>query len=97
MARKPRDQAWKPADYDLPDIAAVKAVAAGEATPDQQRRALDWIIKTAAATYDEPFRSDADGGERETNFALGRAFVGRQVVKLINMPERIVAELRKKE
>lgn len=95
--RKPRDPAWKPVDYELPDIAAVKALARGDANEDQQRRALDWIIKIAAGTYEEPYRSDADGGDRETTFALGRAFVGRQIVKLINMPEKVVAQLRKAE
>lgn len=95
--RKPRDPAWKPVDYTLPEIAAIKALSRGEANEDQQKRALDWIIRLAAGTYDEPYRSDADGGDRETTFALGRAFVGRQVVKLVNMPEKIVAELRKSE
>ncbi len=94
--RKPRDTAWKPVDYTLADVMAIKALAAGTADADQQKRALDWVIITAAGTYEEPYRSDADGGERETTFALGRAFVGRQVVKLVNLPAPVIEAMRKK-
>lgn len=96
MVRKhePRPRAWLPADYDAADIEAVKAVHAGEADAYQQRRALEWIIKIVAGTYEEPFRSDGEGGERETSYALGRAYVGRQVVKAINMPPALIAKLR---
>lgn len=94
--RKPRPSAWLPSDYDIADIAAIKALAAGNATESQQQRAVKWIVETVAATYDEPFRSELDGGSRETDFALGRAYVGRQIVKLINMPPALVAKLREK-
>lgn len=94
MARKPRAAAWLPAEYDPTDIEAVKAVHAGEGDAYQQRRALEWIIRIVAGTYEEPFRSDGEGGERETTFALGRAYVGRQVVKAINMPPGLLAKLR---
>lgn len=85
-----------PVGYEASDIEAVKALAKGEARPDQQVRALEWIIKTAAGTYEMSFRSDADGGERETAFAEGRRFVGLQLVKLINLPPKVVAAMRDK-
>lgn len=94
MTQKPRDRAWLPVKYEASDIEAVQAVYSGTADAHQQRRALDWIIEQAAETYGEPFRSDTDGGERETSFALGRAFVGRQVVKLVKMSPAIIAGLR---
>lgn len=95
MSDKPRVKAWIPATPDAPTIYAVQAVYAGEADASQQRMALEWIIHSAAQTYDEPYRSDADGGERETSFALGRAYVGRQIVKLVNMPGEIMDGIRK--
>lgn len=93
---KPRTPAWFPADYEPVDVEAIQALSRGEADAYQQGRALDWIITYAALTYDQPFRSDADGGERDTSFAAGRMFVGQQVVKLVNMSPKLIAELRKK-
>ena len=92
---KPRDPAWKPADYVQSDVLAMKALASGTANDVQQKQAIDWLIMIAAGTYDLSFRSDADGGERETAFAEGRRFVGLHVVKMIKMPPDLVAKLRK--
>ena len=97
MVRKPRNPPWLPADYSYKDVVAVKAVAQGTATAEQQTRAVDWIINQAALTYDMPFRSDADGGDRDTTFALGKVFVGQQVVKLVNLPLALMETLRKKD
>jgi hypothetical protein len=94
--RKLRDPAWKPVDYTHADVMALKALARGEATPDQQRSAVAWMIGSAG-TYDLSFRSDVDGGDRETAFAEGKRFMGLQLVKLINMPEKLVAKLRETE
>lgn len=93
--RKPRDPAWLPVLYDLADIEALRGVQSGTATAAQQAQALKWIVEIAAGTYEPSFRSDADGGERETAFAEGRRFVGLQIVKLLNMPPELVAKLRK--
>lgn len=92
--RKPRDPAWMPPAYSVAEIEALKAMARGEAQPHQQKMALDWLINTAAGTYDLSYRSDAEGGERETAFAEGRRFVGMQAVKLVNLPPALVAKLR---
>jgi hypothetical protein len=72
----------EPTDATQQDAAAIQALARGEATPDQQRRGLDWIILFAAATYDMSFRPDGLGGERATAFAEGRRFVGNEIVRL---------------
>lgn len=69
-------------DYDIPTVAAVQALARGEATPDQQRDALNFIINQAAATYGTSFQLE---GDRETAFAEGRRFVGNQLVKLTKL------------
>ncbi len=73
---------WLPAPYELADVNAVQAVIAGTANPDQQRRAMRWVIEHAAATYDMAFRPGGEDGRRDTDFALGRAYVGQQIVKL---------------
>ncbi len=58
--------------------------------------ALRWIIEDCASTYDEPYRSDADGGDRDTAYACGRRFVGLQIVKLVTLPGAVIDNLRKK-
>lgn len=76
---KPQNQPWIPPAWEPADASALQAMLRGEATPDQQRRALDWIITKACATYDMPYRPDS---ARDTDFSLGRMFVGQQIVKL---------------
>lgn len=74
-----------PPDFDVPDAAALQALARGDCPPHLQKRALDWIITQAATTYDSTYRNDVDGGDRATAFAEGRRFVGLQIVKLLNI------------
>lgn len=68
---------WKPAPWEPADVAAIQALARGDATADQQRRALDYIINNIAGTYDLSYRPDSD---RDTAFAEGKRFVGLQIV-----------------
>jgi hypothetical protein len=72
-----------PAPYTAAESYAIRMLARGEATPAQQRLALDWMIHKLCRTYDEPFRPGGDGA-RETDYALGKAHVGRQLVKHAN-------------
>jgi hypothetical protein len=66
---------------DLADATAIRALADGTADSEQQKRALKWVIERAAMTYDLAyFPSD-----RDTAFALGRAFVGQQIVGLLKL------------
>lgn len=74
---------WKPAPYKKPDVAALQALATGTANEGQQQRALKFIIETVANTYDLAYQPNSS---RDTDFALGRAFVGQQLVKLIKLP-----------
>ena len=93
MARRPHAAgALTPAEWSDADVYAIKALAAGNANEAQQRRALDWIIKAAARTYDVSYSPASD---RETSFAEGRRFVGLQVVKLVNMPAEFIKTGRK--
>lgn len=77
---------WKPAQWEKADANAIRALAVGEASPEQQRRAMQWIIEQAAGTYDAHFFPS----DRETSFALGRAHVGQQIVKLIKLNPKLV-------
>ena len=87
MAKKER---WHPPEYDIKDIRAIQAIAQGTASETEQKHALDWIINTASATYDEPFRP----GEHDvTDYMLGRRSVGLAVVKMI----KLKADLFRKE
>lgn len=72
---------WVPAPYELADISAIQALHRGDATPDQQQRALKWIIESACATYDMSYFPGGEDANRDTIFAEGRRFVGNQLVK----------------
>jgi hypothetical protein len=86
---RPRE-IWHPPPYGIEDIRAVQAVAAGSASASEQKRALDWIVNTAAQTYEEPF---VPGQEDVRAYVLGRRSVGLAVVKLIKLkPELFRAE-----
>lgn len=72
---------YVPAGYEMADAAAFHALQRGDATPDQQKKALDWLITQGAGTYQFHYYPS----DRDTAFALGRAFVGQQVVKLLTL------------
>jgi len=87
--RRPRE-IWHPPSYEMEDIRAVQAVATGNASASEQKRALDWIVNTAAQTYEEPFVPDQDDVR---SYVLGRRSVGLAIVKLIRLkPELFRAE-----
>jgi hypothetical protein len=80
--KKPRHEPWIPPEYETADAAAIRSLRDGTATPEQQKRALAYIVNTLAATYDLSYRPTSD---RDTAFAEGRRFVGLQCVKLMNL------------
>lgn len=81
MQQAPKEL-WHQASYEADDIRAIQALAEGTASPAQQIRALDWIIHQASQTYDDPFRPNQPD---VVNYVLGRASVGRQIVKLMKL------------
>lgn len=85
-----------PVDYDFADIFAIKALSGGTATAEQQQRAMHWLLYKLCDYDGEPFRSDVDGGCRDTDYALGMRSVARQVLKIINMRADVIAAMRKK-
>jgi len=72
---------YAPIPYEDADVAAMQALQRGDATPEQQKRALEWIVKSAAGTYDLEYRPDT----RDHAFCSGKRFVGLQVVKLLHI------------
>lgn len=87
----PQSAPWLPPAYEKADVSAIQALAAGLASPEQQKRALDWIINQAAGTYDLAYRPGGEDGSRDTTFALGRVFVGQQVVKMLKLSLGMIA------
>lgn len=79
---------WLPPEYDLADASALQALVRGEATAEQQQRALNWVMYRAADTYGFHYRQN----DRDHAFLSGRAFVGQQITKLLKLN---LAKLRK--
>lgn len=79
---------WMPVQPELADVAALQALAAGTATPDMQKTALDFFINKAARYYDISYRPGGHEGDRDTAFAEGRRFSGQQTVKMLKVDIR---------
>lgn len=75
---------WKAVNSEIDIAAAFQALQRGDATGDQQRRTLKFVITDLCRTHDLSFRPGPDG-ERATTFAEGKRFVGLQIVKLLNV------------
>jgi hypothetical protein len=81
----PQPEPWKPAEWEEADAHAIRAVANGTASEDQQVRAMKFIIHNLCSTYDLAFRPGGSEGDRATAFAEGKRWPGLQLVKLINL------------
>lgn len=79
-----RQGPWAPAKYDPADVRAIQELERGEATPEQQKRALKWIIESVSGTYDVT-HWPGDDGERNTSFANGKRYVGLTIVKMLKL------------
>lgn len=75
---------WKPTQWENADALSLQRLQMGAASPVEQKRALGWILRVTGLT-DEPYRPGEDQGRRDTDFALGKANVGRQIAKLLNL------------
>ena len=85
----PKQKAWAPPDYTLADVYAIQAVADGRASPEQQKRAIDYIVMVLAGKEDLAYRPDS---VRDTDFALGRQFIGHCLVFLIRINPGVLKE-----
>lgn len=73
---------WEPADFTRAEHLALVALSQGRATEDQQQLAWDWLL-FAAGYDDKSFRPGGLEGQRETDFAEGKKWVGEQMIKLL--------------
>lgn len=69
-------------DWELVDASALKALHDGTADAQQQRRAMDWILKSACGLPDWPY---VVGDPDQTHIHLGRQYVGQLIMKLIQV------------
>ena len=68
-----------PANWELADAVSFQALARGDASEAQQRRALNWLMYSATGLYDSDYRPD----QREHAFVSGRRNIGLQIMKLL--------------
>lgn len=71
-----------PAVFTLGDATALKALEAGVADADQQKRALDWVLRHACDLGGIGFRM---GAPDALAFHEGRRFAGSQIVGLLKL------------
>lgn len=91
-----------PPAFEEREVAAIQALSRGNATMEQQKLALSWIIgsppramnNSASGYYDLSFRPGGLEGDRATVLAEGRRFVGGQILKLINLK---IGQLRREQ
>ena len=77
--------------YDKPSAAALQALERGDATEDQQKRALQWIIENGAMTYQDVY---SNSNMNDTAFMNGRRFVGLRIVKLLKLNLKAFKEIK---
>lgn len=62
---------------------AIKALYAGEATPEEQQLALKVIVNKFSRTHDLLYVPGSFDGSA---FLNGRAYVGQKILKYLNLP-----------
>lgn len=70
---------WYPTKYSVADVVAFQAIEKGEASPDQQKRVVEWLVSLTGLN-DLSYRPDS---QRDTDFAEGKRFVGLQIRKML--------------
>jgi hypothetical protein len=78
----PASKPYSPFNWAPADVGAIKALATGTATPEQQKYALNLIVMDICGTYDMSYRPDS---QRDTDFAEGKRFIGNTLVKLTKL------------
>lgn len=88
--RKPARQAldegapWRPVEFQPADAQAIQALVRGDCPAHLQQRAINFIVEKLCGTYDMPYRPGEDG-RRDTDFACGMQWVGKQIVRLMKV------------
>jgi hypothetical protein len=82
----PKPLPWASPDYTDDVIAAIRQVEQGKANEAQQKLFWRYLMYVTSATeefQDLSFRPDDRGGQRATDFAEGKRFVGLMIRKLL--------------
>lgn len=93
MASKSKTGVWVPPHLEIQDGYALQALERGEATPEQQQRALRWIVEVACMAYQDTFDID---NERKSSHMQGRRFVGLAIIQAIKLNMQAVKKAREK-
>ena len=72
---------WMPPEFTQEQIGAIKALSRGQADPHQQQLAIQFLIDMCHNGGAHFF--PGQDGQRSTDFALGRAWVGKQIVTMV--------------
>lgn len=72
----------EPPDYVDREVLALRALATGTASEEQQKEVIDFLLRICG-TYDLAFRPGGHDGERLTNVAIGKARVGQNLLYLL--------------
>ncbi len=73
---------WLTIEFKPADSNAVAALSRGAATPEQQIRAMEFIVETICMRGGMSFRPGGPEGDRNTAFAEGRRFVGNTIHRM---------------
>lgn len=81
----PIPTAYEAAQWEPADATALQALVRGDCPAHLQQRAINFIIYKVCGTYQPPFRAGGPEAAREQDFALGKQFVGQQLVGLLKV------------
>ena len=70
-----------PVETDISVAYAMQALYRGEATAEQQEKAMNWIIERASRAYMPSYISEK---VNDTIFNEGKRAVGLQIIQLVN-------------
>jgi hypothetical protein len=83
------------APFSLADAMALKAMFAGEATPDQQKAGMLWITRIAGRLNKMSYQP---GAVDDTSFLEGRRFVGNLIMRLVTTnPDELRSEIEQQK
>ena len=68
--------------YKAADATAIQQLEQGTANEQMQKRALEWIINSVCATYDQSY---IPKDTHETAFNEGRRYCGNTIVKMLKL------------
>ncbi len=85
----PAKKPWMLPPRELADIMAIRAIATGTANESQQKRAWDYLLREVCGN---PYSAYDPDSIRDTDFMLGRQFVGHTLVKFATQPVDILVK-----